>query len=54
MVVVDNQSVEDYVVKRGQRLFQVCAGDLTPICKIKFCELNSTERGSGGFGSTGL
>lgn len=54
MVVVDNQSVKDYVVKRGQRLFQVCAGDLTPICKIKFCELNSTERGSGGFGSTGL
>ena len=54
MAVVDNQSPEDYVVKQGQRLFQVCAGDLSPICKIKFCELNSTERGSGGFGSTGM
>ena len=54
MAVVDNQSAEDYIIKRGQRLFQVCAGDLTPIIKIHFCELNSTERGEGGFGSTGL
>ena len=54
MAVVDNQSAEDYLIKRGQRLFQVCAGDLTPIVKVRFCELNSTERGEGGFGSTGL
>lgn len=53
MAVVDNQSAQDYVISRGQRLFQVCAGDLSPILKVKFCELDTTQRGEGGFGSTG-
>ena len=54
MAVVDNKSDEDYVVARGQRLFQVCAGDLSPITQLEFTTLNTTSRGSGGFGSTGM
>ena len=53
MAVVDNQSPDDYAISRGQRLFQVCAGDLSPVLKVKFCKLDVTERGEGGFGSTG-
>ena len=53
MAVVDNRSDEDYTVFRGQRLFQICSGDLSPITKLRFTELNETQRGEGGFGSTG-
>jgi len=45
-------------IEKGQRLFQICMPDLEPFI-VKFCGrdedvLNQTERGSGGFGSTGL
>jgi dUTP pyrophosphatase len=52
---VDNISSTDFLVSRGTRLFQLCAPDLTPI-DIEILEdsdeLESSERGSGGFGST--
>ena len=54
MGMLDNRSNEDYVIKRGQRLFQVCGSDLVFINKVKFQTLNTTERGAGGFGSTGM
>lgn len=42
-----------HVVSPGTRLVQLCAPGLQPI-KVKLVtELNTTERGSGGFGSTG-
>lgn len=53
MAVVDNISDEDYLVTKGQRLFQICAGDLYPITELRIGQLDSTARGSGGFGSTG-
>jgi len=53
MAVVDNRSNEDYVVQRGQRLFQVCAPNLGAITSMEFTTLDSTLRGAGGFGSTG-
>lgn len=50
----------DYQLLCGQRLFQLCAGDLSPILVTIVDDLDSldiagaaTERGSGGFGSTG-
>ena len=54
MAVVDNISDEDYEVKEGQRLFQICSNTLIPFSNVKLTkELNETIRGSGGFGSTG-
>jgi dUTP pyrophosphatase len=56
--IVDNlhqQNIEK--IEKGQRLFQICMPDLEPFI-VKFCgrddsNLNQTQRGSGGFGSTG-
>ena len=53
MAVVDNRSNEDYSIQRGQRLFQVCRADLSPVTQLEFTTLNETQRGAGGFGSTG-
>lgn len=55
MAVVDNPSCQKYIVSQGQRLFQICSGDLTPFDNIKIVDsLDQTDRGAGGFGSTGL
>ena len=54
--VVDNISDEDYLVKQGDRLFQIVNPDLKPFTEIlenDECDIDETERGSGGFGSTG-
>ena len=52
-VRVDNHSNEDYVVKRGERLFQICHPSLAPLdVKITNSINLNTERGTGGFGST--
>jgi len=41
-------------IKAGTRLFQIVAPNLDPIVDVRFVDsLPSTERGSGGFGSTG-
>jgi dUTP pyrophosphatase len=45
-----------YVVAKHTRLFQICHPSLCPIYVVltKTSELSSTERGAGGFGSTGV
>lgn len=47
----------NYEVNKGDRLFQICTPDLTPFTEINLVinedDVNTTERGSGGFGSTG-
>tara|TARA_B110000858_G_scaffold195002_1_gene250505 strand:+ start:742 stop:1275 length:534 start_codon:yes stop_codon:yes gene_type:complete len=56
MAVFDNISNVDYTVATHQRLVQVCTSTLEPFMvsiHTDECELNSTDRGSGGFGSTG-
>jgi dUTP pyrophosphatase len=50
---VDNISNEAYSAKQGQRLFQLCSYDLSPIKFVLSDELNTTIRQSGGYGSTG-
>jgi len=43
----------DYTIEKTQRLVQLCAPNLSPF-KVVFVEsLDETERGEGGFGSTG-
>ncbi len=53
MAKVDNISDTDFVVKTGDRYFQICVPFLiTPT--VVLTEVNDvTERGAGGFGSTG-
>ena len=53
MAAVDNISDEPYQVQKGQRLFQICGRYLEPIELQLVEELSDTERGNGGFGSTG-
>ena len=53
-VAIDNTSTEVYEIKRGERLFQICAPDLMSIRMSVVEELTETSRGEGGFGSTGL
>jgi dUTP pyrophosphatase len=52
MVSVDNISDEPYVIKQGQRLFQICSPILEPITFELTDVLSDTTRGEGGFGST--
>jgi len=50
---VDNIKDLVHVVSKGTRLFQICGPCLEPL-HLKFVEeLSDTQRGSGGFGSTG-
>ena len=50
---VDNIKSESYTIKQGDRLFHICAGNLEPI-EFKLVDtLSETQRGTGGFGSTG-
>lgn len=49
-----NLSNEEYVVKNGERIAQLV---IMPVCQANFIEtdeLEKTERGAGGFGSTGM
>jgi dUTP pyrophosphatase len=45
-----------YVVEKHSRLFQICHSSLCPVFVVLVpeSELNSSERGEGGFGSTGV
>ena len=53
MAFVDNISDKDYVIEKGTRLFQIIKGDLQPLMINVTDKLSETERGEGGFGSTG-
>lgn len=50
---VDNLSSDTYIIKKGTRLFQICSGNLKSFTFKIVDELNETDRGSGGIGSTG-
>nr|QBK90048.1 MAG: dUTP diphosphatase [Pithovirus LCPAC101] len=52
MAMVDNHSDKVYSIKRGDRLFQVVRANLRPFSFKLVDELEKTERGDGGFGST--
>lgn len=52
MAPVDNISEEEYTVRAGQRLFQLCSPTLEPITFELCNRLSESTRGEGGFGST--
>ena len=53
IAALENTSDQDYFVPRGTRLMQVCLPFLQPFVLNKIDKLPDTDRGSGGFGSTG-
>jgi len=53
MAAVDNIKDIPYTVEQGQRLFQLVSMDGAPITFEIVSELSQTDRGDGGFGSTG-
>ena len=53
MASCDNIKDFSYIVKKGQRLFQLVACDSSPISYNIKEELTATSRGEDGFGSTG-
>ena len=51
---LDNIRSEAYAVTKHARLLQICSHNLLPFKSVTLVEsLDKTERGSGGFGSTG-
>lgn len=50
---VDNNTNNNYNVPKGNRLIQIVAFDGNPIQCVYTTSLDSTDRGEGGFGSTG-
>jgi dUTP pyrophosphatase len=53
MASCDNIKGFDYIVKKGERLFQLVGANCSPISYELVEKLSDTSRGSGGFGSTG-
>ena len=51
--MVDNIYDKDFIIKRGERYFQLVAVDSSPIDFKLVEELSESSRGEGGFGSTG-
>ena len=50
---VDNIKNCEFNIEKGSRLFQICGPSLEPIEIRVVNELSNSQRGSGGFGSTG-
>ena len=50
---VDNIKNVPYTIQQGSRLFQLCGPQLEPIQFQLTNDLSNSQRGAGGFGSTG-
>ena len=48
-----NHGVEDFAISRGDRVAQLVLAPVTQARWVEVDELDATERGEGGFGSTG-
>jgi dUTP pyrophosphatase len=53
MVILLNTAKEDFVIKKGDRIAQAVIKEILQADFAVVDELDSTERGAGGFGSTG-
>lgn len=53
-VILINHGDEDFVVERGMRIAQMVVAIYTAVTWVEVNELPTTERGAGGFGSTGV
>ena len=53
MVLIANRGDEDFVIRPGDRIAQGEVNRVTPVYFIEVDELEPSDRGQGGFGSTG-
>jgi len=53
-VILINHDEEDFVVERGDRIAQIVVAPVQRGILVEVDDLDDTERGSGGFGSTGV
>ncbi len=53
-VILANLGDEDFVIQRGDRIAQLVVAPVTHAAMIEVETLDDTERGAGGFGSTGV
>lgn len=53
-VLLTNKSTETFIVENGERIAQMIIAQHETVTWIETAELAETERGSGGFGHTGL
>lgn len=53
IVALHNDSVDEYTVKDGERIAQLVIMPYLPVDFVETDTLDETDRGSGGFGSTG-
>ena len=54
IVALHNDSSEDYIINNGDRIAQIVITPYLTIEPNEVTELSNTERGEGGFGSTGI
>lgn len=54
MIILANLGTEDFVVQRGMRIAQMVISTCIQVSFEEVDSLDDTERGSGGFGSTGV
>jgi len=52
-VILINHGAEDFAIRRGDRIAQLVLAPVTRASWLKVDELDETQRGAGGFGSTG-
>ena len=52
-VLLINHGTEDFAIARGDRVAQLVLAPVTQASWVVVDELDATERGEGGFGSTG-
>ena len=52
-VILANLSADDFEVKRGERIAQLVPAQVQRAVLVEVDALDATERGTGGFGSTG-
>jgi dUTP pyrophosphatase len=53
-VILINHGEEDFVIQRGDRIAQIVVAPVQRGILNEVAELDETQRGSGGFGSTGV
>ena len=53
-VILINHGSEPFMVSRGDRIAQLVIAPVATVVAVEAAELTASERGSGGFGSTGV
>ena len=53
-IILANLGTEPVTISRGMRIAQMIVAPYSRVLWIETAELNTTERGTGGFGSTGV